>query len=91
MGKSLMREKVERLYISPPVLATQVARSRRNLGSCGSVMLPTVQRKRRGPSSLVWMSEFPLKTLLTWKEPSKSTMAGSREVLEKYERGRIFN
>ncbi len=34
---SLTREKVERLYISPPVLATQVARSRHNLGSCGSV------------------------------------------------------
>lgn len=53
-----MREKVERLYISPPVLATQVARSRRNLGSCGSVSVAKEKEEKEGTlqSSLdVWI------------------------------------
>lgn len=40
-----MREKVERLYISPPVLATQVAWSRRNVGSCVSVANSTEEKE----------------------------------------------
>lgn len=39
---------MERLYISPPVLATQVARSRRNLGSCGSVSVAKEKEEKEG-------------------------------------------
>jgi len=43
-----MREKVERLYLSPPVLAIQVARNRRNLGSCGSVSVANSTEEKEG-------------------------------------------
>lgn len=43
-----MREKVERLYFSPPGLATQVAPSRRNLGSCGSVSVANSTEEKEG-------------------------------------------
>lgn len=48
LGKSLMREKVERLYISLPVLATPVARKRCNLGSCGSVSVANSTEEKEG-------------------------------------------
>lgn len=85
-----MGEKVERLYISPPVLATQVARSRRNLGSCGSVSVANSTEEKEGTLQSGLDVCIPFENIA-----SKSTMAGSTEVnlkgMKVNERGRIFN
>lgn len=85
-----MREKVGRLYISSPVLATQVAQNRRNLGSCGSVSVAnsTEEKEVTLQSGLdVWI---PLENI-AYKERTIEKHYGRVKYLRSMKRGRIFN
>lgn len=60
------REK-ERLYTSPPVLPTQVAGSRHNLGSSGSVSVAKSTEEKEETLQSGLNVYIPHETLLTWK------------------------